>query len=211
MPIHSEGAWPVGTQMQPRRSARARHKPQKLNDYHCANTDRMCRTSPHGIEVVLSYESLPPAHRDFVVSITSIGEPRTYEQAVLHDCWKEAMKKEIEALEENHTWILTDLPEGKAPIGCKWVFKIKYNADGSIERYKARLVAKGYTQQYGIDYIETFSSVARITTIKTMLAVAVAKGWHIHQLDVNNAFLHGDLHEEVYMKLPPGFKTQNDK
>lgn len=118
------------------------------------------------------------------------------------------MEKEIQALENNHTWSLVELQKGKVPIGYKWVFKIKYNANGSIERYKARLVAKGYTQQLGVDYIETFSQVARITTIRTLLAVDVAKGWFIHQLDVNNAFLHGDLNEEVYMKLPPGFQSQ---
>lgn len=118
------------------------------------------------------------------------------------------MDAEIKALQENATWELVDLPLGKSPIGCKWVYKIKLKADGSVERYKARLVAKGYTQQLGIDYIETFSPVARITTIRTFLAVAASRAWHIHQLDINNAFLHGDQDEEVYMVLPPGFKGE---
>ncbi|XP_019190647.1 PREDICTED: uncharacterized protein LOC109185128 [Ipomoea nil] len=126
---------------------------------------------------------------------------------VLHLEWRQAMEAEINALNQNKTWILTELPAGKTPIGCRWVYKVKHRADGSIERYKARLVAKGYTQQLGVDYIETFSPVARMTTIKTFLAMAAIKGWNIQQLDINNAFLHGDLEEEVYMVLPPGFKN----
>ena len=114
------------------------------------------------------------------------------------------MDAELIALEENHTCQIVDLPYGKTPIGCIWVYKIKHKADGSIERFKARLVAKGYTQMEGIDYFDTFSHVAKITTIRVLLSLATIKGWHLEQLDVNNVILHGDLHEEVYMTLPPG-------
>ena len=112
------------------------------------------------------------------------------------------MAAKIVALESNQTWSLTPLRTHKRAIVCKWVYRVKYKADGTVERYKACLVAKGFTQQEGLDFTETFSPVAKMTTIKTLLAISAVRGWYLIQLDVNNAFLHEELHEEVYMQLP---------
>jgi len=114
------------------------------------------------------------------------------------------MDEELSALHKTDTWDLVPLPPGKSVVGCRWVYKIKTNFDGSIEQYKARLVVKGYSQQYGMDYEETFAPVAKMTTIRTLIVVASIRQWCISQLDVKNVFLNGDLQEEVYMAPPPG-------
>ena len=111
---------------------------------------------------------------------------------------------------KNKTWEIVDLPKNKKPVGCKWVYKIKYNSNGTIERYKARLVAKGYTQTYGIDYTETFAPVVKMNTIRIIFSLAVNNGWNLYQMDVKNAFLQGSLEEEVYMTLPPGHKSEKE-
>jgi len=125
------------------------------------------------------------------------------------------MAKEIRALEENKTWVVEDLPSGKKPISCKWVYWVKYNSDGSIQRYKARLIIHGDYQVEGFDYNKTFAPVAfapvaKMTSVRCFLAIAIAKGWELHQMDVNNTFLHKDLKEEVFMKMPPGFSSSGE-
>ena len=133
-----------------------------------------------------------------------IAEPYTYEAIVQHPGWQLAMEQELQALHANNIWEIVSLPTGKRPIACRWVYKAKLKVDGSLERLKARLVVKDFTQKPGIDYNETFSLAVKLTTIHALLTVAVKKQWNSHQLDVNNVFLHGDLHEEIYMRLPPG-------
>ena len=120
------------------------------------------------------------------------------------------MKAEIDALQANHTWVMCKLPPGKVPIGCKRVYKIKLKADGSVARNKARLVTKGFTQTEGIDFYETFPPMIKFVTVRTLLALATIHGWHLTQLDVNNAFLHRDLHEEVYMLPLPRFGSKGE-
>ncbi|KAI3526642.1 hypothetical protein L1887_05902 [Cichorium endivia] len=131
-------------------------------------------------------------------------EPTTYNQALKDPNWRHAMDQEFNALLQNGTWELVPKASHN-PIGCKWIFRIKRNPDGSISKYKARLVAKGFLQQYGKDYFDTFSPVTKPVTIRVILSIALSKNWPLRQLDVNNAFLHGTLHEEVFMTQPPGF------
>ena len=130
-------------------------------------------------------------------------EPTCFENAIGNVHWDDAMNEEMAALESNDTWELVPLPNGKKAIGCKWVYKVKHKADGNIEHYKARLVAKGYAQTYGIDYEETFAPVAKMAIVRAVIAVAASRGWIMHQMDVKNAFLHGELQEEFYVKQPP--------
>ncbi|KAG7536624.1 MFS transporter superfamily [Arabidopsis suecica] len=126
------------------------------------------------------------------------------------EVWKGALDEELQAMEQNGTWSVTSLPPGKNVVGYKWVFTIKYNSDGTIERYKARLVAKGFTQQEGVDFNETFSPVAKLTSVKLMLGLATKEGWELTQMDVSNAFLHSEIDEEIYMSLPQGYTPGNN-
>jgi transposase InsO family protein len=145
--------------------------------------------------------------KGFVNQISSVNIPTNVKEALTKPEWRAAMNIEMNALKKNSTWEITNLPEGKKVVGCKWVYTIKYNAQGKIERYKARLVAKGYTQTYGIDYQETFSPVAKLSSVRVLLSIAANLEWPLHQFDVKNAFLHGELEEEIYMEVPPGYQT----
>ncbi|XP_019226927.1 PREDICTED: uncharacterized protein LOC109208296 [Nicotiana attenuata] len=122
-------------------------------------------------------------------------EPNSFKEAVKDKRWIQAMQQEVKALEDNRTWEVVPIPVGKFIIGSKWVYKIKYNSNGKVERFKARLVAKGYNQQEGLDYHETFSPVSKMVTVRSVIAIAASKDWKLHQMDVYNAFLQRDLQE----------------
>ncbi|KAF5462902.1 hypothetical protein F2P56_018869 [Juglans regia] len=132
-------------------------------------------------------------------------EPKTFRQAEHDPNWHQAMQSEIDALHENKTWSLVPPSPDMNLVTSKWVFKVKTKADGSVERYKARLVARGFSQLHGLDYDETFSPVVRPATIRLILHLALSQGWPLKQLDVSNAFLHGELQETVYLTQPQGF------
>ena len=153
---------------------------------------------------------------DEYIDIAFLGgeEPRSIEEALdskLSKKWKEAADSEYQSLMENGSWELVELPSGRKPVGCRWVFKTKRGSDGKVERYKARLVAKGYTQKFGEDYDETFSPVVRYSSVRALLAFAVQNEMIIHQMDVVTAFLNGTLEEEIYMEQPPGYTKGGEK
>nr|GEV25247.1 zinc finger, CCHC-type [Tanacetum cinerariifolium] len=135
-------------------------------------------------------------------------DPRTYNEAMQSrdsGFWKEAIDDEIGSIMENNTWVLSDLPPGCKTLGCKWIFKRKMKVDGTFDKFKARLVIQGFRQKEGIDYFDTYAPIARITTIRLLLALAAIHNLVIHQMDVKTTFLNGDLDEEVYIKQPEGF------
>ncbi|PNY16454.1 flavonol sulfotransferase-like protein [Trifolium pratense] len=196
-----------------RKSNRITHPPPYLTEHYYCNaaihdstkdTPSSSSKCKYPLSSYISYQHLSSAHHHYLSNISTISEPTCYEKAVCDPNWKAAINAELSALDKYNTWKLVPLPKHKHAIGCKWVFKLKLHANGTIERYKARLVAKGYTQTEGIDYMDTFSPVVKMTTIRMFLAIAAIQNWPLYQLDVNTAFLHGDLDEEVYMKPPPG-------
>ncbi|XP_052199622.1 retrovirus-related Pol polyprotein from transposon RE1 isoform X2 [Diospyros lotus] len=134
--------------------------------------------------------------------------PSNIHEALGDTNWKNAVMEEMKALDSNNTWELVDRLKNKKIVGYKWVFTVKYKSDGSIDRYKARLVAQGYSQTYGIDYEETFAPVAKLNSIRIFLSIVVNLDWELFQFDIMNAFLNGELEEEVYMKIPPGFENE---
>jgi hypothetical protein len=150
-----------------------------------------------------AYSCYSSSFTSFLASIHCLSEPSSYKEVILDPLWQQAMDKELYALHKTNTWDLVPLLLGKSVVGCRWVYKIKTNSDGSIERYKARLVAKRYSEQYGMDY-EDICPCCKNDYYCTLIAIASVRQWHISQLDVKNAFLNGDLQEEVYMAPPPG-------
>ena len=135
----------------------------------------------------------------------SVEEPKSLKEADGDPNWVAAMEEELQSITDNKTWSLAELPRGHHAIGLKWVYKVKRDENGNIVKYKARLVAKGYIQCPGIDFEEVFAPVARLESVRLLLAIAAHHGWGVHHMDVKSAFLNGDLQEVVYVQQPPGF------
>lgn len=190
----------VADMARPKRTGKA---PSYLADYHCSLlhsshhfASQISLTSmSYPISSVLSYSKLKSSFRNATLSFSLETAPTSFKQAIKSDIWKEAMNVEFNGMEINDTYKVVTLPPGKNVVGCKWLYTIKYNADGSVERPKARLVAKGNTQQEGVDFTDTFSPVAKMTSVKLLLALAASNGWSLSQMDVTNAFLHSTLEE----------------
>lgn len=199
------------------RTKRQTKVPSYLDQYHCYLLNKTpfsshtSHTTSYPISAVLSYENLSPSHRNFVLSITTACPPKTFFEAMKSEEFKGAMKSEMNSLEDTGTWSICTLPPGKHHVGCKWVYTIKFNLDGTVERPKARLVAKGYTQLEGLDYLDKFSPVAKLGTLRMLLALASAKNWSTLQLDISNAFFNGDLEEEIYMTILQGYEELTGK
>ncbi|KAK3016456.1 hypothetical protein RJ639_007811 [Escallonia herrerae] len=178
-------------EVEPRRSKRMRIAKTYGPDFYMYLVEGTRTAIQNSIPIVLNVES----------------DPRTYEEAMRSQdssFWKEVINEEIDSIMGNGTWKLVDLPPASKSIGCKWIFKKKLRVDGSIENFKARLVAKGFSQKEGVDYFDTYAPVARIATIRVLIALASIHKLVIHQIDVKTAFLNGELDEEVYMQQPEG-------
>ena len=188
-----ENSQPLVTPTAPR----ARRPPPYLRDY----------------ETGVEEEEEEDAEDDMVVFalFAPVTDPVTFDEAKGEDKWCKAMEAELESIEKNGTWILTELPTGAKKIGVKWVYKTKLNEKGEVDKFKARLVAKGYAQRQGVDYDEVFAPVARWDTIRMILALAAQEDWVIYQLDVKSAFLHGELSENVYVEQPLGYVKEGEE
>ena len=137
-----------------------------------------------------------------MAQVTSLRDtvPDTYEEASTHQVWRDAMMEEYNSIMKNGVREVVPRPKGKSVVNSKWLYKINFVADGSIEKFKAHFVARGFSQVEGVDYDETFAPVARFSSIKAVISVVAEMGWKIHQMDVKTAFLNGFLQEEIYLE-----------
>ncbi|RVW41993.1 Retrovirus-related Pol polyprotein from transposon TNT 1-94 [Vitis vinifera] len=184
--------------------------PQPLQVYHRRPLVVAPLPFPEAPADSLPIPSASPAPALLLLMTYPLLFGKSTHEALSHPGWRQAMVDEMAALHSNGTWDLVVLPSGKSTVGCRWVYAVKVGPDGQVDRLKARLVAKGYTQVYGSDYGDTFSPVAKIASVRLLLSMAAMCSWPLYQLDIKNAFLHGDLAEEVYMEQPPGFVAQGE-
>lgn len=213
-----------------RRSCRIRVRPRHLDDYamlacmarfadNLAEEQlSVCLVAGNGVSNVsrkevseYSAESFLEDSENFSAADYCSNVPQSFEELSNRcdkEVWLEAVREELNSLAENNTWSITNLPSGKTPIKCMWVFTCKSNEEGKVERYKARLVIKGCSQKRGIDYNETYAPVARLATLRVLLSVVNHKNLCVTQLDVKNAFLNGTLKEEIYMIPPKGMHVK---
>ncbi|GJV17424.1 ribonuclease H-like domain-containing protein, partial [Tanacetum coccineum] len=192
-PSSSQGAQNV------RRSSRQSVFPKNYNDFVVESKVK------YGLEKYVGYSKLNSENFCLVTQLNKTREPKTYFKASKYSHWTDAINQEMDALLRNDTWKLVNLPEGRKAIGSKWIYKIKFRSSGEINRYKARLVTQGFGQKEGIDYEETFSPVVIMATVRCLLNVVVLMSWPVFQLEVNNAFLNGDIEDVVFMKPPEGY------
>ncbi|KAE8676544.1 hypothetical protein F3Y22_tig00111584pilonHSYRG00119 [Hibiscus syriacus] len=190
----TQNPWQTGVYQQPNKEGGPSETEESIPQSQLRRSTRIRRPNPKYTNAAIIEEAT---------------EPETFEEASKSSEWMTTMKEEIDALQQNQTWDIVPKIKDVKPISCKWVYKIKRRPDGSIERYKARLVAHGFSQQYGLDYDETFSPMAKLTTVRVLLALAANKDWNLWQMDVKNAFLHGELDREIYMTQPMGFQSQD--
>ena len=174
----------------------------------------MTTRSRNGMVQPKIYEDYVMVHEDDLdyvmveeeeLNLRSIDEPHSFAEAEQDASWRRAMDEEMASIIANKTWRLTELPAGHKAIGLKWVYKLKHDASGNVQKHKARLVAKGYVQRQGIDFEEVFAPVARMDSVRVLIALAAHHGWQVHHMDVKSAFLNGELKEEVYVSQPPGY------
>lgn len=192
-------------------SDRLRNAPRYLDVYKTdlppSLVSNVCKYPIHDH---LCTTNLDAFYKVVVASISALVEPDSYTEAVKFDAWRLAVKQEIDALKSNGTQTLVELPLNAHVVGCKQVYQNKLRANGFVESFKARLVAKGYIQIEEFDFEETFSPVAKQATVRFFFALASVLNWHFYQVDVNNAFLNGELDEFVYMALPPAYELKRE-
>lgn len=171
----------------------------------------MVRRTPAWMDDCLTGQELENLELEANMVTIMARDPICFEEAVESMEWKRAMDAEIFSIEKNDTWKLVYLPTGARKVGVKWIYKTKYNEAGEVDKHKARLVAKGYSQRQGINFSEVYAPVARMDTIRVMIALAAQRGWTIFQLDVKSAFLHGELMEDVYVEQPLGYEKKGEE